>query len=170
MSYGDLMTRIRMPIGSLADIPIERESVGAMGLGAGGHKPSHFVSYVYRGTGEDQFPETLIDPDAPAPAPPPPPRKPTKAQIEKRQRDNEVARQRRADRLAARQRYHAEWEARQLEQRLQSIAARGAMLDQGKSERQAERETRRLSNRTPRPAPGWKPLIGSDILELLDDT
>lgn len=47
------------------DVPLHRDSVGAMGLGIGSQMPARVVKpYVYRGTGEDQFPET-----------PPPPRK-----------------------------------------------------------------------------------------------
>jgi hypothetical protein len=59
----------RPPVGSMADIPIERPSVGGMGMNA--VPMPRFKPYVYRGTGEDQYPQ--YDPDY-RPKPPPKPK------------------------------------------------------------------------------------------------
>jgi hypothetical protein len=44
------------PLTGLSDVPVERDTVGGMSVTC--TYPDLFKPYVYRGTGEDQFPET----------------------------------------------------------------------------------------------------------------
>lgn len=159
-----------------SDVPIHRPSVGAMAVTTGSQMPARVDKpYIYRGTGEDQFPETRDWGGDPKP-------KPTKAQLAEKRRLAKVARQRRADRLRAkreraRQRREREREAHRL--RLEAKRAAGwipgdegrAAAAKRRAERAAEREAARQARlaRAPRPAPGWKPLTGDDIDDLLND-
>lgn len=158
-----------------SDVPVHRPSVGAMAVTSGSQMPAKIAKpYVYRGTGEDQIPETRAWGGEPKP-------KPTKAELAEQRRKKQVARQRRADRLRAKRerdrvRREAEREANRL--RIEAKRAAGwkpgdegrAAAAQRRAARAAERGAAREARaaRRIRPAEGWKPPTGEDILAALE--
>jgi hypothetical protein len=122
--------------------------------------------YVYRGTGEDQFPETRMWGGDPKP-------KPTRAQRAEARRQKKVARQRRADRLRAkRERERAAHQARMDAKRAAGWKpgdeGRAAMAKRRAREAAAREEWKR-QHQHPTPAPGWRPLAGDDLDALLEE-
>lgn len=149
------------------DVPVHRESVGAMAVTAGSQMPPKMPKpYVYRGTGEDQFPETRMWGGDPKP-------KPTRAEQAEARRQKKEARQRRADRLRTKR----ERERQAHRDRIDAKRAAGwkpgdegrAAMAKRRARDAAEREARRKAAfaHAPRPAPGWQPLAGDDLDALL---
>lgn len=155
------------------DVPVQRPSVGAMAVTTGSQMPSKITKpYVYQGTGEDQYEKQFPETEQP---------KPTKAELRERARCKTVARQRRADKARAtreRNRQRREKEREEHRARLEAKRAAGwvpgdegrAAQAQRRAERAAEREAARQARlaRAPRPAPGWKPMTGADLLDALE--
>jgi hypothetical protein len=141
-----------------------------MGLALGSQMPAKITKpYVYRGTGEDPFPETGIDLSPPEPKPVAPTVEEYRAR--ERERASEVARMKR---IAKRKR----------ERYVTTVRTRldpptpvflddldinapdpkdGLPAPVHLSQWQAKRQEK------PRPAKGWKPLAGADLDELLNE-
>jgi hypothetical protein len=158
------------------DVPIHRPSVGAMAVTTGSQMPPKISKpYLYRGTGEDQFPETQGWGGDPK-------QRPTKAELAERRRKKQVARQRRADRLRAKRERNRQRREREREEHLARMEAKRAAgwkpgdegrvtLAKRRAERAAEREAARAARaaQAPRPAEGWKPTSGADIDDILSE-
>ena len=162
-----------------SDVPIHRPSVGAMAVTTGSQMPPKITRpYVYRGTGEDQFPETdqeRID------LSPPKVEAPTVEEYRQRQRESEKARAREVARMKrnAKKRKSAQWAVEARERR--EAQREAAMLDEIR--RAVVRGHKRRKIKTVktildpprqyrahvRPAPEWRPLAGADLDRLLDE-
>lgn len=135
----DLVARPR----SLADVPIERDSIGAMRMGLESPWPINW--YVYRGTGVDQFPETY----EPKPKPKPRPKQPRKPRPRRKPLDIQDT---------------STWgNWRRPPPPEPRVRKKPGGVHYIKRPPPPEPKPRRL-----RPAPGWQPLQGADIDALLD--
>lgn len=130
------------------DVPIHRPSVGAMAVTTGSQMPAKVTKpYVYRGTGED-----MLTPDPPKPTPKPK-RKP---RAETRPRPKRARASRRRPR---------EWNGRfwKPAKPLPPLP----LPEVGEEDPEPPPSPSWM--RKPRPAPGWKPMTGADLLDDLDD-
>jgi len=164
--------------GPLLDVPVQRETIGGMLVAAGTWAVNEyaFKPYVYRGTGEDQFPET---PERPAP--PPKSKAVTVEDWRSRERANEVARIKYRARKERQARQRAESRRRRLDlnlintvrtvldppdPRYDRLVMHPEVGDDPDDEPQAE-QYQAAPYRNLRPAAGWRPMLVSDIDELL---
>lgn len=144
-----------------ADVPIHRPSVGAMAVTTGSQMPAKITKpYVYRGTGEDTLtPEPFKEPAKPK-SKRKSRRKPKPRVDYKRLRRLETQR-----RLAAQQARDREWQR----QRFQKPAKPLPPLPLPEIGEDDPEPTTPSWVRKPKPAPGWKPMTGADLLDDLDD-
>lgn len=158
------------------DVPIHRPSVGAMTITQGSQMPAKIVKpYVYRGTGEDQFPETV--------EPPAPPKSKgltvEEYRTRERERAKEVARMKRIAKRRRENKWAREAQARARAAKQFKVEHTPVYLDDLDIEVAAAEAAAKAESvpapiqmntwrRSPRPAPGFKPLVGADIDDLLD--
>lgn len=128
--------------------------------------------YVYRGTGEDQFPETAPPPE------PPKPKAPTAEEYRTRERERarEVARMKRAA-AKRRQRYRpvldiqntstwGNWRKPPFKPEPEPVFLDDLDIEQ---ESPPEPPPPEVPRKPAHPAPGWKPMTGADLDSLLDE-
>lgn len=155
-----------------SDVPVHRPSVGAMAVTTGSQMPAKISRpYVYRGTGEDQFPETDYETQ----------RERERRERKRRQERERRAKEQRAKRVAAERERNRQRREREREAHRARVAAKRAAgwkpgdegratLAKRRAEQAAERERIKAERKAlaPRPAKGWQPLKGEDIESLLE--
>lgn len=136
----------------MRDIPIQRDSVGAMSIASGSSIPNRSLGYVYRGTGFDQFLETSYPGSSTAkPKPKPKPKsKPKRKPKAKRLDINDV-------------------ETWHLFPRRPTMRQLKILEAQARQKRQEQERVRRENAaKALRPSPGWSPMKGADLDALLE--
>lgn len=177
----------------LLDVPAHRSSIGAMGVALGSQMPAEYAEpkpYVYRGTGEDEHPEWDLDYKKPKPLPKP--RKAAKPYKRYTPRPEYYARLKKAYEEETRAINEAadlveqeELQAKR-ERRRKPVETRRTLLDINDASTWGNRLLPQhpvplpevgeddpppapTYRKPPRPAPGWKPMTGTDIEQLLDE-
>lgn len=145
------------------DVPIERESIMAMGLNRSEREDRPFKAYVYRGTGVDEHPEW----DTSLPVRPPPPPKPVAVDAET-YRKREVARIKAAAKRAREKKRHDEWFAKRMAEREEHRRSLVPEVMRPEVDHYEE-PVQVYPKRQIRAARGWRPMTGADIENLLQE-